>query len=110
MKIFDIDYLANGELTDEDLHYLFDLNGITYSFIIYLLKLSGIEYGKNKFGKLLRKDSSLIENNFLSKKQIVDSKQKFKKCIMNIYQYGPETSQRWVEDWYIHYGLSSRVN
>lgn len=109
MKIFDIDYLESADLTDEDLHFLFDLNGITYSFAIYLLKLSGLECSKNKFGKMLRHNENWMNEHILTNKQINESKKRFEKCIMNIYQYGRKTAKSWVEDWYVHYGLPSRV-
>ena len=110
MKIFEIDYLENAELSDEDLHFLFDLNSITYSFAFYLLKISGVIYGKTKFGKILRHDKNWMNDHVLTPKQIKWAKDRFTKCIMNIYNYGPETSKRWVEDWYVYYGLPSRIN
>lgn len=110
MKILEIDYLESADLTDEDLHYLFDLNGISYSFINYLLMMAGENFSKSKLTKTLKRDNSWLNNHALSKKDIHKCKKRFTKCISNIYQFNYETSKRWVNDWYMYYGLSSRIN
>lgn len=109
MKIFDIDYLATADLSDEDLHFLFDWNAISYSFIYYMLKLSGLKCGKTKFKNIVRNNHNWMNENILPKQQINETKDKFTKCIMNIYQYNKITAKRWVDDWYLYYGLPSRV-
>ena len=40
-KIFTIEYLRNTELTEEDLHYIFDTSSLIYSLIISEIRLAG---------------------------------------------------------------------
>lgn len=106
IKIYDIDYLANDELTDDDLHHLFDCNALHGSFIHYMLKESGLELSRRKLHKVITLDNSWVMDNHLTSAQVAKVKHKFRQCIHNIYQYGPYHTKRWVDDWWIRYGLS----
>ena len=41
IEIYDLDYLVNAELTEEDLYNIFETPSLNYSLVINMFKISG---------------------------------------------------------------------
>jgi hypothetical protein len=63
-KVYDIDYLMNAELTEEDLHNLFDTASLIGSLILEEFKLIGSKLSQNEIIKLVKDKESRWYNQF----------------------------------------------
>lgn len=111
IKIFSLDYLANEELTEDDLYYLFDCDSLFYSLIKEMFVCIG-EFSNIQvlIDKVINKKNWMNKRHFKSHKQQEDFMNKAQKCIKNIYQYTDEQSKFWVEMFMIKYGFSLKKN
>lgn len=110
-KIYSIDYLANTDLTEEDLFYLFDTPSFTYSLIINMFRHAG---EKNKTDadiiNICKTDEKWVYKNFWTKKERASFLNKIIPVFKNVYQYSDEISKNKAEWFLFQFGLSIKGN
>lgn len=106
-KIFELDYLAVAELTEDDLYHLFETPSLNYS-IIKAMYLATDEYtsAKHLVKKIKCNNGWLSTKHFKSYKDRDKFVNKLISVIKNVYQYSEIIAKRWVDDWMFHYGFS----
>lgn len=107
IKIFDIDYLINEELTEDDLHELFDEKSLKYSLIVGMFR---------HIGEINRSDSDILNicktNKRWYNKYNWTKKQRDAYCDLiikvykNVYQYSDIKSSQLAQWWLILYGFN----
>ena len=106
-KIFDIEYLKNTELTEEDLHYLFDTSSLIYSLIIAEIRMAGYSVPSDE--QIIR--DIIVSNDWLNQYQWTrQCRDKFVSILTdvfkNIYQVQENTARQRAEMFSFGYGLS----
>lgn len=93
-KIYDIDYLRDEELSEQDIYNLFDTNSLLYSLLIGQFRyLRDVRPGWQII-KECKEDKKWIENHkFNTKKDFQSFKNDITKIFKNIYQYSDEYSE-----------------
>lgn len=106
-KIFDIDYLASAELTEDDLYYLFETKSLNYSLIVDMFKRTGQPLTDEK--KILEKikEDNWMYNYFWTEKQMNDFKNILVDVFRNVHYYGPKEALENAEWWLTLYGLTN---
>ena len=105
-KIFTIEYLRNTELTEEDLHYIFDTSSLIYSLIISEIKLAGY----NNVDNATIINDIIKDNEWLNKYQWSPMlRNEFTDILTdvfcNIYQVQESLARQRAEMFLINYGL-----
>ena len=107
-KIFEMDYLMNNDLSEDDLYYLFETSSLNYSLLINEFKYSNQELtDEKKIIKLVQSDEEWMYKMFWTEKQRNACEKDAKKVFMNIYQCGPTEAESKVQWWILYYGLSN---
>lgn len=107
-KIFEMDYLMNNDLSEDDLYYLFETASLNYSLLINEFKYSNQELtDEKKIIKLAQSDEEWMYKTFWTEKQRNTFEEDAKKVFMNIYQCGPAEAESKVQWWILCYGLSN---
>lgn len=106
-KIFELEYLAKEDLTENDLHYLFDKSSLIYSLIQGMHRITG-DY--TNIAKIV--NDSKHDNGWINRRHFRSKRERDKfisqaiDVIKNVYQYSDYLSKRWVDDFMFHYGFS----
>ena len=107
-KIFEMDYLINNDLSEDDLYYLFETPSLNYSLLINEFKYSNQELtDEKKIIKLAQSDEEWMYKTFWTEKQRNTFEEDTKKAFMNIYQCGPIEAESRVQWWILYYGLTN---
>lgn len=111
IKIFTLDYLANNELTDNDLSNLLDNNkSLVYSIIIGMFNHINIHKSNNEIIKLITTQKRWMYKFFWSKEELMSFEDLLTKVLKNIY-YTSEYIARQKAQWYITiYGFNRKGN
>lgn len=104
-KIYEIEYLKNTELTEEDLHYLFDTNSLLYSLVIGEFKQAGINKTNEEIIKITHKYNDWTDHYTMSKTNYKKFYDDCIKIMINLYQCGKYEAQQKTEWFLIKYGL-----
>lgn len=106
-KIYDVDYLINTELTEEDLYYIFDTASLVYSLVIGEFRFAGInDMTDYDIIKMCKENERWVYEYFWTKKQHEDYIKLVTNVYMNIYQY-KKTQAKNAAEWFIfQYGLT----
>lgn len=106
-KIFELDYLANNDLSEDDLYYLFETPSLNYSLLIDMFKISNQELkDEKKIINLAKTDKDWMYKVFWSKKQRKEFEELVKKAFINIYQCGVVEAESRAQWWILYYGLT----
>ena len=108
-KIFTIEYLRNTELTEEDLHYIFDTSSLIYSLIISEIRLAG--YNNINDSEII--NDIIHSNEWLNKYQWSKTlRNEFTDILTdvfcNIYQVQESLARQRSEMFLISYGLTCK--
>lgn len=108
-KIFDIDYLQNGELTEDDLYYLFETNSLIFSLVVEMFRFSKQELvDEKKILHLIKNDKDWMYKYFWTDKQMSD----FENIVFNVYKnvkYCGDVEADSLSKWWImEYGLTNK--
>ena len=110
-KIYSVDYLANNDLTEEDLHYIFDTSSFKYSLVVNMFRHAG---EKNKTDadiiNICKTDENWVYKNYWTKKERASFLKKIIQVFKNVYQYSLETAKGKAEWFLFRYGLSIKGN
>lgn len=107
-KIFDFDYLINGDLTEDDLYYLFETPSLNYSLLVNMFLLTNQEItDEKKIIKLAKTDRDWMYKYFWTKSQRKDFEELMFKAYKNIYQCGEDEAKSRISWWILMYGLTN---
>ena len=107
-KIFEMDYLMNNDLTEDDLYYLFETHSLSYSLVVNMFRFSNQDItDEKKIINLVRTDRDWMYKYFWNKKQREDFENDVKKIYKNIYQCGDNEADSRASWWLFMYGLTN---
>ena len=107
MKIFELDYLENTELTDDDLYHLFECKSLSHSLIVGMFKFAGYrKYTTDKIINMIHKDNKWIYKHFWKKSKRNQFENKLIKIFKNVYWISDDMAIKRAQNWMIIYGLS----
>jgi len=106
-KIFELDYLVNNDLSEDDLYYLFETPSLNYSLLIDMFKRSNQELkDEKKIINLAKTDKDWMYKVFWTKSQRKEFENLVKSAFMNIYQCGPVEAESRTQWWILYFGLT----
>lgn len=106
IKFYNINYLIDEELTDDDLYYLFDTKSLLYSLIVGMYKSIGCNKSPEKIIRKCKNDDKWFEHTSWTRQQYNDYFEKLVKVYKNLYQYSETKCVQLSEWWMIQYGLN----
>ena len=110
ITIYPIEYLANNELTDNDLINLLDKCGLKYSLIIGMFKFIKSPKRNYQIIKSITSNKNWYKKTTWSSKQQYEYEQLVIKVYKNIYQY-KELAAISLAQWFMSiYGLTTEDN
>lgn len=104
--IYDIEYLMNKELSDDDLHNLFDTKSLIYSLVIGEFREIKSNLKNEDIVNIIKKDNWQY-NYFWSERQLNRYEQKLFKVFKNIYVYDDSYALKRAQNFIILYGLTN---
>lgn len=106
-KIYDLDYLINIELTEEDLYYLFDTASLIYSLVIGEFRFAGYnDISDNEIINMCKANERWVYEYYWTKKEHDDYIKKVTLVYKNLYQYKTYTAKNSAEWFVFQYGLT----
>lgn len=110
ITIYPIEYLANNELTDNDLSNLLDKNGLKYSLIIGMFKFIKSPKRNYQIVRSITANRKWYKNITWTPEQQNEYEQLVIKVYKNIYQYKELTAIS-LAQWFMSiYGLTTEGN
>lgn len=107
-KIFDLDYLKNPSLTEDDLYYIFETPTLNYSLVVAMFRYTNQPIkDEKKIIKLCKTDQDWMYKYFWSTEQRDGFEKELREVFRNIYRYGMEETRHKVEWWLFMYGLTN---
>ena len=106
-KIFDLDYLQNAELTDDDLRELLDNKCFGISLTVGMFKISNQNLSDEKIISIVTTDKHWMYKYFWTKEQREEFTECLKKAYKNLYKYGDRKTDIVTSLWLIQYGLTN---
>ena len=103
-KVFEIDYLINEDLTEEDLFYIFETPSLVHSLVIGMFEQINTKLTKNEIFQICKKDN-WMEEYFWSEKQRANYFDKLSKIAKNVYQYSDDLCVNWANWFLFKYGF-----
>jgi hypothetical protein len=109
IKIYDIDYIMNAELTDDDLHYLLDLHSFKYSLIIAMFKLVTNKYKDDiDIINICKSNKNWFNKYRFTERQFKDFLNIVKLSYKNLYRYNDFKCRQLAEWWMTVYGFQHK--
>lgn len=109
IKIFPIQYLQYNDLSDDDIHYIFDTKSLKYSFKLYFASIA-----KHKKLKDINIEKTLLKHNY---SKLTWTKQDFEQAInaltkvyQNIYSISKIKAYSMAEGYVIFNGIKVKNN
>ena len=109
-KIYTIDYLKNNDLTEEDLHNIFDTKSLKYSLRTFMVKLVKPDITDNELKRIIGSKKYSTACKFETSKQFNTTIDELTKVYKNIYQYTDEKCKSMAEGYMIFNGLRVKNN
>lgn len=107
-KIFELDYLQNADLSEDDLYYLFETASLNYSFLVAEFKMSNQEItDEKKIINIAKNDEEWMYKYFWNTSQRENFENAIKKAYMNIRQCGEVEAESSAQWWILYYGLTN---
>ena len=107
-KIYEVDYLINNDLSEDDLYYLFETHSLSYSLVINMFRRTKQALtDEKKIINLVRTDRDWMYKYFWSKKERESFEEDVRKIYKNIYQCGDTEAESRASWWLFMYGLTN---
>lgn len=106
-KIFDIDYLCNGDFTEDDLYYIFETKSLSYSLLVNMFNRTNQSVTDEKKIIAISKNNDWQYKYYWTDKQREDFENDIIKAYKNIYFCDNKEAQCYAQFWVIQYGLSN---
>lgn len=108
-KIFDIDYLQNSELTEDDLYYLYETPSINYSLLVEMFRFTKQDIlDEKKIINLAKTDKDWMYKYFWTQKQREDFENIITNVFKNIKYCSLEEAKSSAAWWILMYGLTNK--
>ena len=107
IKIYDIEYLKKQDLTEDDLHELFDKDAMLCSFIVHMFRVAGYKFNNNEIINKCHKKNwyNNYKISYKNKETVIND---FANAMKNIYVLSDEIAKKYANDFYMMYGLRVR--
>ena len=106
-KIFELDYLKNEELSEDDLYYLFETPSLNYSLLVGEFLFTNQELkDEKKIIKLAKTDKDWMYKYFWSAEQRKEFESICNKIFKNIYCSKDAEAESKTAWWILMYGLT----
>jgi len=107
-KIFELDYLANAELTEDDLYYLYETPSLNYSLLVNMFIFSNQKLtDEKKIIKLAKTDPEWMYKYFWSDEQRKEYEEIVTKIYKNIDWITVDEAEQKMQWWILMYGLTN---
>lgn len=107
-KIFDIEYLINDPLSEDDLYYLFETPSLSYSLLINMFRRTKQSLNdEKKIISLAKNDKDWMYKYFWSDKDRENFERDLIKVYKNIYRCGDAEAESRSQWWIFMYGLTN---
>lgn len=110
VRVYDIDYLMNEELTESDLTSLFDTPSLNYSLIISMFNHIGLKMKNFEIIKRVKKDHRWMYETTWTHSQQREFENKVISVMKNVYNYGDFISLQRGQWWMTMYGFKVKGN
>lgn len=104
-KIYPINYLKNGELTDEDLRNLLDKSSLILSLVLYEFRMIGDKREDWVILKEVKTEENWTDNYFFNEKQRDKFIDDVSKVYRNLYMYDNTVCKRNAEHFALIFGF-----
>ena len=105
-KIYDLNYLANNELSEEDLYFIFDTASLIYSIVIGEMRYAGYDMKDADVIEMAKTQERWVYEHYWTEKVKKEFADLLTKVYKNMYQI-KEDDARNQADWTIfQYGLT----
>ena len=101
-KIYNIDQLMNGDLTDDDMHRLIDAHYLEWSLVNRMLEISGNSMSQEEMRKTVTSSNTWMESLYWTKDESKRFHDELTAVYMNVYQW-KESRAKSQADWFIIY-------
>lgn len=106
MVIYSLDYLSNEDLTEDDLHNLFDNHSLIYSILVGMFQdYTNYNYNKDEIIKIIKNDN-WFNTHFWKQKNKFDFYKKLILIYKNVYQFTEYMSEVYAQNFLIKYSLT----
>ena len=107
-KIYPINYLKNGELTDEDLRNLLDKSSLILSLVLYEFRMIGDKREDWVILKEVKTEENCTDNYFFNEKQRDKFIDDVSKVYRNLYMYDNAVCKRTAEHFALIFGFRTK--
>ena len=107
-KIYSIDYLKSGDLTDEDLRNLLDKSSLILSLVLYEFRMIGDKRENWVILKEVKTEDNWVDNYFFNKKQREKFIDDVSKVYRNLYMYDNLSCKRNAENFALIFGFRTK--
>lgn len=107
IRIYNIDYLADGDLVDDDVNYLMDNKQYYYSFIAAMYKFVKSHKSIYKIIDDIRTNNAWLKDHLWSNAVRAKFEKKIAKAYQNIFRYGKDYSKQRAEWFSIYFGFAT---
>lgn len=105
VNIYPVDYLANEELTENDLKNLFDGKSLIYSLLVAMFKSKYANMKNSDIIKTCRRDGWMDMYTW-SKDEFIAFEQIVQRIYKNLYYCQDQTALAYAQNWMTLYGFS----
>lgn len=106
MKIYSLDYLSNEELTEDDLHNLFDKKSLIYSILVGMFNnYTNYNYTNDEIIKIVKSDN-WYKKHYWTKNNKNNFYKKLIKVYKNVFVFSDYMSEIYTQNFLIKYSLN----
>lgn len=105
-KLYSNKYLAEKELTETDLYYLFDTPSLNYSLVVNMFKFMKKDMKPDEVLTLCKTNDRWMYEHHWTKEDRERYREELMKVFKNIYRNGPYETESSVDWWLFMYGFS----
>lgn len=109
-KLYDLDYLCDEEITENDLYWIFDTDSLLYSLIIGMFRYVGYDMSNKDILTLCRDNDRWMYEYFWTQSQRNEFRKKLIKLIKNIYSYKDGSAESKADWWLFEWGLTIKTS
>ena len=106
VRIYNLDYLAHGDIQESDLDSLLTNKHLIYSLIVNMFKCAGYKFRPNTIMNMIKENNKWFDKYTWTSTQLTDFETILEHILYNIYRYRNEELKSYVQWFIIHYGLT----
>jgi hypothetical protein len=102
--------LAENEITENDLYWIFDTDSLTYSLIISMFRYVDYDMPVDDILSMCRDNDRWMYEHYWTKKQRDGFRKILIKAIQNIYSLSEEVAESKADWWLFEWGLTIKTS